>query len=189
MATNPCREAQQFNETHTVSFCGLIEVRVNGLTPIDEFFQNQYLIDTNIATPNGFSQLIPGVCRVGLKNGGNANTKCNEEGNCTRMKQPWNFTFQESGDSTEQLINVTVGVTYWQEVQVDVLENATIYQRLQVRHQVTVLVFPVTKAMTRVHMLNSRVWKIWQLKGDLLARVIELEKPGAWQLPVLINVS
>ena len=67
MATNPCREAQQFNGTHTVSFCGLIEVRVNGLTPIDEFFQNQYLIDTNIATPNGFSQLIPGVCRVGLK--------------------------------------------------------------------------------------------------------------------------
>jgi len=139
MATKPCREAQQFNETHTVSFCGLIEVRVNGLTPIDEFFQNQYLIDTNIATPNGFSQLIPGVCRVGLKNGGNANTKCNEEGNCTRMKQPWNFTFQESGDSTEQLINVTVGVTYWQEVQVDVLENATIYQRLEVRHQIPVV--------------------------------------------------
>ena len=159
MATNPCREAQQFNETHTVSFCGLIEVRVNGLTPIDEFFQNQYLIDTNIATPNGFSQLIPGVCRVGLKNGGNANTKCNEEGNCTRMKQPRNFTFQESGDSTEQLINVTVGVTYWQEVQVNVLENATIYQRLEVRHQITVLVFPVTKAMTRVHMLNARDWK------------------------------
>ena len=104
------------------------------------------------------------------------------------MKQPRNFTFQESGDSTEQLINVTVGVTYWQEVQVDVLENATIYQRLQVRHQVTVLVFPVTKAMTRVHMLNSRDWKNTQLKGDLLARVIEMEKPGAWQLPVLINV-
>ena len=84
----------------------------------------------------------------------------NEQGNGSRMKQPQNFTFEESGDSTEQLINVTVGVTYWQKVQVDVLENATIYQRLQVRHQVTVLVFPVTKAMTRVHMLNSRVWKI-----------------------------
>ena len=153
MATNPCREAQQFNETHTVSFCGLIQVRVNGLTPIDEFFQNQYLIDTNIATPNGFSQLIPGVCRVGLKNGGNANTKCNEEGNSSySIETTTEFHLSESGDSTEQLINVTVGVTYWQEVQVDVLENATIYQRLQVRHQVTVLVFPVTKAITRVHM-------------------------------------
>ena len=94
---------------------------------IDDFFQNQYLIDTNIATPNGFGQLIPGVCRVGLKNGGNANTKCNEEGNSTRMKQPRNFTFQESGDSTEQLINVTVCVSHRQEVQVNMLENATVH--------------------------------------------------------------
>ena len=126
MATKPSSEVQHFHETHTVSFCGLIEVRVNGLTPIDELFQNQNLVDTNIATPNGSGQLIPGVSRVGLKNGGNANTNCNKQGNGTRMKQPRNFTFQESGDSTEQLINITVGVTYWQEVQVDVLENATI---------------------------------------------------------------
>ena len=66
MAKKPCREAQQFHETHTVSFCGLIEVRVNGLTPIDELFQNQNLVDTNIVTPNGFGQLIPGVRRVGF---------------------------------------------------------------------------------------------------------------------------
>ena len=92
----------------------------------------------------------------------------NEQGNGTRMKQPQNFTFEESDDCTEQLINVTVGVTYWQEVQVDVLENATIYQRLQVRHQVTVLVFPVTKAMTRAHVLNLCDWKHTQSKGTYL---------------------
>jgi len=60
-----------------------------------------------------------------------------------KKKTLGSVTFQESRNSTEKLVNVTVSVTYWQEVQVDVLKNSTIYQRFQVCKQVAVLVFPV----------------------------------------------
>jgi len=60
-----------------------------------------------------------------------------------KKKTLGSVTFEESRNSTEKLVNVTVSVTYWQEVQVDVLKNSTIYQRFQVCKQVAVLVFPV----------------------------------------------
>ena len=43
-----------------------------------------------------------------------------------------NDTFQEGRDPAEQLVNVTVCVTDREETYVDVFENATVYQRLQV---------------------------------------------------------
>jgi len=39
-------------------------------------------------------------------------------------------TFQESGDPAEQLINVAVGVPNREKVEIDMLENSTVYQRL-----------------------------------------------------------
>ena len=72
-----------------------------------------------------------------------------------KKKTPGSVTFEESRNSTEKLVNVTVGVTYWQEVQVDVLKNSAIYQRFQVRKQVAALVFPFGKVNKRIQLFIS----------------------------------
>ena len=54
-----------------------------------------------------------------------------------------NHTFQEGGNPAEKLVNVTVGVPDREKVEIDMLKNATVNQRLQVRKQVPIFVFSV----------------------------------------------
>ena len=59
------------------------------------------------------------------------------------IKSNAKHTFKECCNSAEQLVNVAVGVTHWKEVEVNVLENTAVDQRLEVSKQVPVLVFPL----------------------------------------------
>ena len=59
------------------------------------------------------------------------------------IKSNAKHTFKECCNSAEQLVNVAVGVTDWKEIKVNVLKNTAVDQRLQVRKQVPILVFPL----------------------------------------------